>query len=65
MTSNSLNQRLDEHNRGLNKYTSENRPFKLIYFEEYLCKEDARKIELFYKTGFGRKIRDLIIAGLD
>ncbi len=53
--------RLKEHNRGLNLFTKQNGPFQLLYFEEYLCKEDARKKELFYKTGFGRKVRDAIL----
>ena len=61
-TSQSPKDRLDEHNRGLNKFTSENKPFELVYFEEYICKEDAKKRELFYKSGFGRKIRDIILG---
>lgn len=53
--------RLKEHNRGMNAFTKQNGPFQLLYFEEYLCKEDARKKELFYKSGFGRKVRDAIL----
>jgi putative endonuclease len=56
-----LEKRLRQHNIGLNKWTSENGPFDLIYFESYSCKTDARKRENFYKTGLGRKIRNLII----
>jgi putative endonuclease len=53
--------RLEEHNRGLNKWTSENGPFKLIYFEKYICDQDAKLREKFYKTGFGRKIKKIIV----
>ena len=56
--------RCQEHNRGLNKFTSENIPFCLVYYEEYLCISDARKRELFYKTGLGRKVRDLIFKSM-
>jgi len=53
--------RLIEHNTGSNKFTKQNGPFKLLYFEKYDCSTDAHKREKFYKTGFGRKIRDLIV----
>jgi predicted GIY-YIG superfamily endonuclease len=46
----------------MNKFTSENRPFELVYYEKYVCKEDCKNRELFYKSGFGRKIRDIIIS---
>lgn len=56
--------RLEQHNQGHNKYTSINRPFKLLYFETYLCKTDALNREKFYKMGFGRKIKDIIVKYL-
>lgn len=60
-TSLSPESRLEQHNRGHNKYTSLNRPFKLIYYESYHCKQDALNREKFYKMGFGRKIKDVIV----
>jgi putative endonuclease len=54
-------ERLKEHNIGTNVWTKSNKPFELKYFEQYFCKTDALKRERFYKTGFGRKIRDIII----
>lgn len=57
--------RLNEHNQGTNKFTCQNRPWKLIYFEKYYCKTDARSRELFYKSGFGRNIKSVIIQMLD
>lgn len=57
--------RLAEHNFGSNKWTKNNRPFKLIYYEQYFCPEDATKREQFYKMGFGKKIKKLIVENLD
>jgi len=57
--------RVEEHNSSCNAWTKNNAPFRLVYFEEYYCSADAGKRELFYKSGFGRKIRDIIINNLD
>ena len=40
-------ERLTEHNLGSNIWTRQNGPFKLVYFEEYICKDDAASRELF------------------
>ena len=53
--------RLEEHNFGTNTWTRNNGPFKILYYETYYCEKDAREREKFYKSGFGRKIRDSII----
>ena len=53
--------RLQEHNSGMNQFTKNNRPFVLCFYESYICEKDARKRELFYKSGIGRKIRDGIL----
>ncbi len=57
-------QRLIEHNSGSNTWTRQNGPFRLAYFEEYCCKEDAVKREQFYKTGIGRLVRDAILRAV-
>lgn len=57
MTTN-LNRRLKEHNRGKSYFTRKNKKggkWKLIYFEGYLNKMDARGREKFLKGGSGRK----------
>jgi len=56
--------RCAEHNRGSDQWTRENGPFLLLYFENYLCKEDAYARERFYKTGFGRFIRNAILSAV-
>jgi len=57
-------ERLLEHNSGSNEWSRNNKPFILVYFESYLCKQDALHREGFYKSGFGRKIRDCIIMAV-
>jgi putative endonuclease len=54
-TSKTAEQRLDEHNKGCNKWTRENRPFRLIYKEIFDNGKDARQRERFLKSGQGRK----------
>jgi putative endonuclease len=55
-------ERVKDHNQGSNAYTRANTPFILKYYEKYHCKKDAAEREKFYKSGFGRKIRDLILS---
>lgn len=58
-------ERVNEHNQGSNAWTRSNGPFKLLYYESFVCKEDAEKREKFYKTGIGRKIKNAIIKEMD
>lgn len=53
--------RVKEHNQSGNVWSKSNRPFKLLYYEKFHCLKDASEKELFYKTGFGRSIKSLII----
>lgn len=56
------NVRLKEHNSGSNKWTKQNAPFKLIYKEIFLTYTEARKREIFLKSGQGRKFLDKILG---
>lgn len=58
-------ERLKEHNSGHNKFTKENRPWKLIYYEIYSCKKCARLREEFYKTGVGKKIKKILLENIN
>lgn len=60
-TSKSPMERVLEHNRGSNKWSTLNKPLKLIYYESYLCKEDALLREKFYKSGVGKKVKRAIL----
>lgn len=54
---NDLKRRFSEHNRGHGgKYTEDNMPYELIFYEAYLNKKDAMKAEKFFKTGYGREV---------
>lgn len=51
-----LRKRLMEHNNGLNKSTKHARPWKLVYFEGCLDKEDALRREKYLKTNQGSRL---------
>jgi putative endonuclease len=59
---NNLNRRLREHNKGKRSTPStRNRgPYKLIYFEQCLSRKEAREREVFWKSGRGRELRDIL-----
>ena len=46
---NNLKRRLKEHAKGKSNYLRKRRPIKLIYYEAFLSKVDARKRELTLK----------------
>lgn len=49
-----LKQRVKEHNDGKTTSTARGKPWKLIYYECFLSEKDARREELFLKSGKGR-----------
>lgn len=50
-----LKVRLKEHNSGKSDFTNRGKPWKLLYYEAFLSKEDAESEELFLKSGKGRE----------
>jgi putative endonuclease len=58
---NNLEKRIYEHNQGKNKSTAPYRPWKLVYFEEFLSMAEARKRELYFKSGSGREFLKKIL----
>ncbi len=58
-----LNRRLKQHKLGLVESTKNRLPFKLIYFEGYLFKNQAFKREKYLKTGWGRYYISKVIGG--
>lgn len=50
-----LKRRVKEHNTSHSTFTKNNGPWKLIYYEAFLDKEDARREELFLKSGKGKE----------
>lgn len=64
-TAKDVHERLREHNNGQSQWTSRNGPFALVYFEEYVCETDARRRELFLKSGIGNRIVRAIVQELN
>lgn len=60
-STNNIERRLLEHNSGKSKYTRSTRPFDLIYTQEFETRLEARKRELFLKTGKGREFLGSIL----
>jgi len=57
--------RVEEHNSGANKWSKENKPFVLIYYENYVCEKDARLREKYFKTGIGKRVKYAIVKEFD
>lgn len=50
-----LKKRVKDHNKGLSKATKPHFPYKLIFYEAYLNRQDAKKREVYLKSGYGRR----------
>ena len=54
--------RLKEHNSGHSQFTKGYRPWKIVYTEFAGSRENARRLEKYYKTGAGRnKIKKILL----
>lgn len=54
---NNLKRRVEEHNKGTGgDFTAKNGPWKLVFYEAHSDEHDAREMEHFYKTGYGREV---------
>jgi len=60
-STNDLKRRINEHNKGVSKYTRLTKPFKLVFSQEYDSLEKARKIEYKLKKFKNREIIDRIV----
>jgi len=50
-----LKKRVNSHNKGKNQATKPFAPYRLIHFEGYLNRVDAKRREVYLKSGWGRK----------
>jgi putative endonuclease len=50
-----VEQRLCKHNNGQVKATRYRRPFKILFTEEFESEQEAKKRELYWKSGAGRR----------
>lgn len=53
---NNLKRRLKEHNQGLNFSTKGGIPWKVIYYEGCIDKDDAERREKYFKTTQGNRM---------
>ncbi|HOX30425.1 MAG TPA: GIY-YIG nuclease family protein [Candidatus Paceibacterota bacterium] len=53
---NDLQNRLKEHNNGINPSTKISRPWVVIYYEACLIETDAKRREHFFKTTQGKRL---------
>lgn len=53
--SSDLKNRVENHLNGRVEITKNRRPLKLVYYEAFINEAAARKQELYYKTGQGRR----------
>jgi putative endonuclease len=60
MTQN-IENRITLHNKGKTKSTKPFRPWKLLYYETFSTREQAREREKYSKTGSGREFINKII----
>ncbi|MBI5145456.1 MAG: GIY-YIG nuclease family protein [Candidatus Omnitrophica bacterium] len=64
-TTNNLEKRLEQHNKGEVFYTKNKLPVTLIYFEACLNKDDAYRRERYLKTGMGKRyLKNRLRGGL-
>jgi putative endonuclease len=58
-----LAQRIHDHNRGKSRYSSRKCPWELVYYEEFVTREQALKRERYLKSAAGRRfIRELRLS---
>jgi putative endonuclease len=50
-----LKKRIGYHTQGFVKSTKYRTPLKLVYYEAFVNKQDAKSRELYLKSGYGRK----------
>ena len=50
-----VDQRISRHNRGDNRSTKAHRPWKLFFFEPHNLRIEARKREVYLKSGIGKE----------
>mgnify|MGYP001590398897 FL=1 len=56
-----LKQRFEEHNNGKSLATKPFRPYRLIFYEAFLNKQDAKSREEYLKSGWGlRTIKKML-----
>jgi len=62
---NNFKRRLKQHNSGLVKSTKHRTPFRLLFQENFNTSQEAKKRELWWKSGAGRrKLKEYFINNI-
>ena len=56
-----LDRRLTEHNRGYSRTTKKYLPIELVFVQICVSRLEARKLEKYLKSGYGREIIEEIL----
>jgi len=59
-----LKKRFRDHNSGKSKATKPFIPYKLIFYEMFLDRIDAKNREIYLKSGYGRKTIKTMIKNI-
>jgi len=59
---NDFNRRFNQHHRGNNKTTKPYSPFKVILQESFPTRIEARKREIYLKSGIGKEFLKSLIS---
>ena len=54
--------RMEEHAEGRSMSTACRRPFVCVFCEYYLCKDDAMRREMYFKTSAGKRALRLMLS---
>jgi len=60
--SSDMKKRLEYHNQGLSIYTSRKIPWKIIYIETFMTKQEANRRELFLKRQRNHSFYERLIS---
>jgi len=58
---NDLDKRIEKHKKGFVKATKNRRPLKLVHFETFLDRKDAKRREQYLKGGNGKKELEVML----
>ena len=60
-----IDRRFLEHNKGLVRSTKFYRPFRLVHVEVVTDRREARSLEKYFKSGYGREVIKEIAGEID
>ena len=61
LTLKGVENRLKEHNLGKSRYTKSFLPWEIVYYENFYCQTCAEQREKFLKSGYGFRLRKMIL----